>query len=343
MGNHSNEQHAAPDQLLSDTLTLMSRDFAKHLAANGPESCEQMDTPTARQWAARQARGHYENFSVLSRMVPAHLRDDFAAIYAFCRWSDDLADEVGDSQESLSLLDWWRSELQRCFDGSPRHPVFVALQPTLETHDLPLEPFEKLISAFEQDQKKTRYESWQELLNYCEGSANPVGRLVLMVCGQPRMEEYFTRSDAVCTALQLTNHWQDIGRDKLERDRIYIPRELNPIEDFESRLQKSARQGHGIDHTFLSESREVIRQCVDKTWPIFAKGEELLPLLDQSTRPIVWLFIAGGEHLLRQIEMWNYETALHRPTVGRATKLMLVAKAWLKTRASRNSSKDSAA
>src|SRR5262249_40556404 len=153
------------------------------------------------------------NFSVLSALVPAGLRDDFATVYSFCRWADDLGDETGDTSRSLALLAWWRRELQQAFAGTPRHPVFLALKPVIDRHSLPIEPFDHLIAAFEQDQTVNRYQTWEQLIGYCRLSADPVGRLVLMVCGEERSRENFALSDAICTALQLTNHWQDVRRD----------------------------------------------------------------------------------------------------------------------------------
>src|SRR5262245_10918930 len=198
----------------------------QQLDVYGPEHCRTLTTAEARHWCLRLATGRYENFSVLSAVVPAELRADFAAVYAFCRWADDLGDEIGDCQRSLELLAWWRRELQQCFAGQPRHPVFLALGPTIVKHRLPIEPFDDLIRAFEQDQSVTRFDTWNQLVGYCRLSADPVGRLVLMLCGEERSEEVFRLSDCICTALQLTNHWQDVRRDIVERDRIYVPRDL---------------------------------------------------------------------------------------------------------------------
>ena len=307
----------------------MSVNPAAQLDVFGPEHCETLTVEQARSWCRRLARGHYENFSVLSRLVPKSRRDDFAALYAFCRWADDLGDEIDSTQRSLELLGWWRSELQQCFAAAPRHPVFIALAPTIERHDLPIEPFDDLIRAFEQDQTVRRYDTWTQLVDYCRLSADPVGRLVLMINGEPRTHDVFELSDSICTALQLTNHWQDVCRDIVDRDRIYVPREMITIEDFEAKLIASAKQGFAVDPQFLEACRRVIRTCVEQTWPMFEKGRRLLPIVSRSTHPMVWLFSAGGQHVLRMIEMWNYETVLHRPKLGRLTKLALVARAWL--------------
>ncbi|MBL9150806.1 MAG: squalene synthase HpnC [Phycisphaerae bacterium] len=303
----------------------------------GPERCETVSLEEARAWCRALAWGHYENFSVLSGLVPHDLRDDFGAVYAFCRWSDDLGDEVpaetapaspeARRERALELLAWWRRELEACYAGSPRHPIFVALLPTIRRHNLPADLFHRLISAFELDQTKTRYATWEELIAYCRDSADPVGRLVLMMLGEPRDDERFRRSDQICTALQLTNHWQDIRRDLEERDRIYVPADLNPIERFEERLRATVAQGHSIDPTFFGESRTLVRSLVEKTWPLFEEGATLIDTLAPRSRPVVWLFLQGGVRTLRQIELWNCETVLHRPYLSKFTKLLLVGQA----------------
>jgi len=316
------------------------------LARFGPDHCEVVAEADARAWCRALAWSHYENFSVLSGLVPRELRDDFGAVYAFCRWSDDLADEMGTEptstedragrtrcEQSLELLAWWRRELQACFAGSPRHPVFLALAPTIRRHALPIELFDRLIRAFELDQTKTRYETWDELVQYCADSADPVGRLVLMMLGEPRDEERGRRSDLICTGLQLTNHWQDIRRDLEVRDRIYVPSEMsaggNAIVEFEARLRATARQGHSCDETFFDESRCLVRALVERTWPLFEEGSELIDMLSHRSQPIVWLFLQGGVRTLRQIELWNCESALHRPYLSKWTKLLLVGRAQL--------------
>jgi squalene synthase HpnC len=307
--------------------------FADQLERYGPDRCEAMGPESARAWCRALATGHYENFSVLSALVPARLRDDFAAVYAFCRWADDLGDEVGDRARSLELLAWWRRELDACVAGEPRHPVFVALRPTMERHGLEAQPFQALIGAFEQDQTKTRYETWDELVAYCRGSADPVGRIVLALFGQLTPERA-VMSDATCTALQVTNHLQDVRRDLLDRDRIYLPAEsTRHIADFEYRLRRTAEQEYGCDRAFLGEYREVVHALADRTWSLFEKGETLLPSLSAEARPVVRLFGEGGQHVLRALHHWNYETCIHRPRLSGLAKLRLVARAWLSARA----------
>lgn len=218
----------------------------------GPDHCEQLDPSQAAAYARSLAEAQYENFTVVSWMLPAHLREEFYAIYGFCRWADDLGDEVGDAQRSLDLLSWWRRELDACYDGKPRHPVFVALRPVIEKHDIPRKPFDDLIDAFVQDQTVTRYNTWEQVVEYCTLSANPVGRLVLYVCGY-RDEQRQRLSDATCTALQLANFWQDVKRDIIERDRVYIPSRIASEHgldlDFLVRvLQMDHNHAHGHDH-----------------------------------------------------------------------------------------------
>lgn len=295
----------------------------------GPAGGKAVSLDEARAYCRRLAGRQYENFSVLTRFIKPEKRDDFAAVYAFCRWADDLGDEAGSPERALELLAWWRAELARCYEGEATHPVFIALRPTVERFDLPMQLFADLIDAFEQDQTVLRYGTWDQLIDYCRRSADPVGRLVLRLTESPLTDEALAASDATCTALQLTNHWQDVKRDLVERDRIYIPAELNPIDNFESRLRDSISQGYAVDQEFLEETRQVIRACVTRTWPLFEQGEKLLPLLDTETRPIVWLFMSGGQHVLRQIEMWNFETVLHRPKLEKLSKIKLLAQAWL--------------
>ncbi len=177
----------------------------------------------AQEYCRRLARTHYENFSVASWFLPKNLRQHFFNVYAYCRISDDLGDEVGDADASLELLDQWERELDACYEASPRHPVFVALAETVHSLDIPKQPFADLLTAFRQDQRVTRYETFDDLLGYCRYSANPVGRLVLYVCGY-RDAERQQLSDFTCTALQLANFWQDVSID-WAKGRVYLPLE----------------------------------------------------------------------------------------------------------------------
>ena len=306
--------------------------FREELERHGPGTTRPIGTDAAIAYCRRLAGGHYENFSVISSLVPAGLRDDFASVYAFCRWADDLGDEIGDPEESARLLQWWKQQLHACFGGEPEHPVFEALDVTRRRHQLPIEPFEDLIEAFLLDQHCTRYETWNQLLDYCKLSADPVGRLVLMLLGEPRSGRIVECSDMICTALQLTNHFQDVSRDFSERNRIYIPGEFIEIPGFEDRLGRTISQGFAVDEQFMQQSRDLIRTCVERTWPLFIEGREILDHLQPHSRPVIRLFIDGGMHVLRSIQCWNYETILHRPRLTRSRKLMLVGRAWISSR-----------
>ena len=167
------------------------------------------------------ATHHYENFKLVSWLLPKALHQHFYNVYAYCRWADDLGDEVADPLRALALLDWWERELDACYGNKPSHPVFVALRQTILAKGIPKQPFADLLKAFRQDQTTKRYADWNAVLGYCVYSANPVGRLVLYLCGY-RDEQRQRLSDATCTALQLANFWQDVSRD-LEKGRIYIP------------------------------------------------------------------------------------------------------------------------
>src|SRR5215471_19323995 len=211
-------------------------------------------SPEAASYTRWLATSHYENFHVVSFLLPKRLHQDFYNVYSYCRWADDLGDEIGDRDESLRLLSWWRAELFAMYDGRATHPVFVALGPTVKKYGIPIEPFSDLIHAFIQDQTVTRYHDWDELFGYCKCSANPVGRLVLYLCGYSDSERQ-RLSDATCTALQLANFWQDVTVD-LEKDRVYIP------------LDILARHGYTLDELFARRFtpafREVARELVEK-------------------------------------------------------------------------------
>ncbi|HEV3482259.1 MAG TPA: squalene synthase HpnC, partial [Candidatus Acidoferrales bacterium] len=177
----------------------------------------------AQRYTRWLATHHYENFGVVSWLLPRHLHQHFYNVYSYCRWSDDLGDEVPDRVRALQLLDAWENELRLIYQpgGSPSHPVLIALRETARAKNIPLQPFTDLLRAFRQDQTVQRYATWESVLDYCVYSANPVGRLVLYLCGY-RDGERQRLSDYTCTALQLANFWQDVSRD-LEKGRIYIP------------------------------------------------------------------------------------------------------------------------
>lgn len=273
------------------------------------------DIASAQLQTRRLARGHYENFSVVSLLLPRNLRQDFSNVYAFCRVADDLGDETGDRDESLRLLADFRAQTIECIAGRAKTPVFVALSSTIARHDLPAQPFLDLIDAFEQDQRVSRYETYQQVVDYCRRSANPVGRLVLYLCGyrDPRRQEL---SDCTCMALQLANFWQDVRRDILERDRIYIP------QDSMARFtvtEEQIRAGR-CDENF----RSLLRYEVNRTAEMFDRGAALLPLLRPSVRMQVSLFGKGGRAVLSAIRRQNYDTLSRRPALSRLQKGRLV-------------------
>ncbi len=323
----------------------MTRTVLEQLDTYGPSHCEALTPEQAVAYTRELTESQYENFTVASWFLPAGLREDFYAVYSFCRWADDLGDETGDTAYSLELLAWWSGELEACYAGKPRHPVFVALAPVIAKHDIPIKPFADLIAAFVQDQTVTRYESWDQVLDYCTGSANPVGRLVLYLSGY-RDENRQQLSDATCTALQLTNFWQDVRRDVIERDRVYIPRkiafehDLN-IDDMVSviktdhQLRKtmgdccgsgSCLTGGGVE-AILPAYRQTIYTLVTKTWPLFGQGRQLWPLVKPDVRTDLKLFILGGEAILKRIEKQRFNTLESRPTLTKTAKLGLMMRA----------------
>jgi squalene synthase HpnC len=302
------------------TKTTVIEDLARF----GPARCDRLAPAEAARYALGVARRGGENFHVLSWLLPRRLRGDLANLYAFCRWADDLADESGDRARASGLLAWWREELGRCFDGRPRHPVFVALRATVERHDLPREPLALLVDAFEQDQRQSDYPTWDSLVDYCRRSANPVGRLYLMVCGY-RDEARFRLSDRTCTALQLVNFWQDVRRDALDRGRVYVPRDVAAARGLDpDALRRAIRGGDlaGVDAAY----RATVRELADRTARLFARGRALLPLLAPDIRRPVSLFTLGGEAVLRRIVRCDYGTHLRRPRLGPLAKAAVLAR-----------------
>ena len=280
-----------------------------------PEALQRIYTPAeARDYTRWLATHHYENFHVVSFLLPKRLHQDFYNVYAYCRWADDLGDETGDRAESLRLLHWWRTELDAMYQGRATHPVFIALRDTVREYQIPRQPFADLIQAFVQDQTVTRYRNWDEVLAYCRYSANPVGRLVLYLCGHSD-EERQRLSDATCTALQLANFWQDVTVDLL-KDRIYIP------------LDVMERHGCTVEdlcaRRFTPAFREVMRELVGKARGLFLEGAPLAGRLDRRLALDIDLFSRGGMRVLRKIEQQGYDVLAARPAISKAERVRLL-------------------
>src|SRR6201998_2219678 len=271
----------------------------------------------SRAYCERLARSHYENFSVASWFLPARLRQHFFNIYAYCRISDDLGDEVGNPAASLLLLDQWGAELNACYAGSPRHPVFIALAETVRRFDIPQHEFSDLLTAFRQDQTITRYETFDDLLGYCRNSANPVGHLVLYLCGY-RDAERQQLSDSTCTALQLANFWQDVSVD-YEKGRIYLP--LEDLRRFQV-SESDIAQKHNTP-----AFRAMMKFEVERARDWFRQGLPLISKVDRELAVDLDLFSRGGLEILNAIEKQDYAVLGNRPAISKSRKLALVARA----------------
>lgn len=260
------------------------------------------------------ATSHYENFPVVSWLLPPQLHQHFYNVYAFCRWSDDLGDELGDRDLSTRALHWWRGELEQCLRGETRHPVFVALRGTIERFQIPAQPFHDLITAFEQDQVVVTYHTFEQLRGYCRCSADPVGRIVLYLCEQ-FSEQNAAWSDSICTGLQLANFWQDVSRD-LDIGRIYLP-----LEDCE-------RFGYSIDHLRQRHSTpqfiELMRFEVDRAREMLLSGLPLVPQLPGRLQVDIDLFAHGGLCILNRIASIGYRVLEQRPVVRKFDVLQLL-------------------
>ncbi|MEZ5351374.1 MAG: squalene synthase HpnC [Bryobacteraceae bacterium] len=260
------------------------------------------------------ATSHYENFHVVSFLLPKHLHPDFYNVYSYCRWADDLGDEIGDAAESLRLLAWWDDETRAMYENRATHPVLVALGETVRRHGIPSEPFHHLIRAFVQDQTVTRYRTLDQLHDYCVYSANPVGRLVLHLCGY-RDGERQRLSDFTCTALQLANHWQDVSVD-LDKDRIYLP--LDVLE----------RHGSGEDDVTARRCTPgfaaAMRELVSHARTLFAQGLPLPRMVDRRLALDLELFSRGGRKILDKIEARGYDVLAGRPSISKPERLGLL-------------------
>jgi len=299
----------------------------------------------SRAYCERLAKSHYENFSVVTWFLPERLRRHFYSVYAYCRISDDLGDEVGDPTESLRLLDEWQAELDATYnsirassgadvwtvaqeaDNGPRHPVFIALRETICVCRIPREPFADLLKAFRQDQTVTRYPTFDDLLGYCRYSANPVGRLVLYVCGYGDAARQ-QLSDYTCTALQLANFWQDVAVDS-GKGRLYLP--LEDLRVFGVAEAEITGAGEKATPQFLRLMRFELERA--REW--FQRGLPLAHQVDRALAIDIELFTRGGQEILNAIERQGYDVLRARPAIPKWRKLWLVARAALKAKRAR--------
>jgi squalene synthase HpnC len=295
--------------------------FAQDLAKFGPQAPPPAEAITLRQakkYCRKLARRHYENFTVASFLPPRRLKQHFCNVYAYCRWADDLADETGDPKKSLALLGWWEMQLRDCYQGRASHPVFIALGETIKKFKIPADPFVDLLVAFRQDQRVTRYETIDQLLDYCRYSANPVGRLVLFL-GECFTAERARLSDSICTGLQLANFSQDVARD-YERGRIYLP--------------QADCQRFGFDESCFAkhESNDAFRRLlateVEQAEGYLRSGMPLINAMPPELQLDIALFIHGGLAILQAIRRQNYDVWTKRPTVTKMEKFKLLATCW---------------
>lgn len=270
----------------------------------------------AQAWCKTLATTHYENFHVATFFLPAALRPHFHSVYAFCRTSDDLGDEVADTATAMRLLASWRAMLHQCFNqpAASRHPVFVALQPTIAACNLPIQPFDDLISAFEQDQVYTHHESLASLEHYSRYSANPVGRLVLLVSGY-RSEELMQLSDDICTGLQLANFYQDVVEDRA-RGRRYIP--ADAMQRF------SVTDEQLIARRFDANVRAMMQFLVADARDRLTRGQRITTLVSRDLASTLQLIVNGGHAIFDAIAAQDYDTLRGRPVVTKTAKLRLL-------------------
>jgi len=291
-------------------------DFAAELARWGPDA-EAADLKTSREYCQNLAKTHYENFPVLTWFVPRELRPHFAHVYAYCRWSDDLADELGDRETSLRLLGWWRGELLSCYGGTPKHPITIALQETIRGYSIPKEPFVDLLEAFSRDQTQVRYERFDDLLSYCRKSADPVGRLVLYLARRAE-EQLFGWSDSICTGLQLANFWQDVTVD-WRKGRVYFPQD--DLRRFGVAEDDIAR-GKATD-----EFRALMRFEVERAENMLEAGRPLAREMPGRLKLVIALFIEGGLGILRKIRRRDFDVLSARPKLTKGSYVGIVSRA----------------
>lgn len=266
-------------------------------------------------YCADITNAHYENFPVASLFLPREKRPYIQAIYAFSRIADDFADELTRSpEERLHALNDWQEQLHQCYQGNAAHPVFIALRETVQNLNIPIDLLNDLLSAFKRDVTQNRYETFDDLLSYCRCSANPVGRLVLMIFGY-RDEQLFQLSDDICTALQLTNFWQDVSVDQ-KKDRLYIP-----LEDIRQYGYSVDGWSNGVmDNNFL----RLMKFQVERTREMFHSGAKLPSLVERDLQlelKLVWL---GGMSILKKLEKAKYDVVHHRPELSTLNKGMIL-------------------
>jgi squalene synthase HpnC len=289
-------------------------DITRHAPKPG---CSPEEAQKYTKWLATH---HYENFNVVSWLLPKDLHQHFYNVYAYCRWADDLGDEVPDAARALELLAWWEHELDACYEGKPSHPVFVALRETVVAKDVPKQPFADLLKAFRQDQSVKRYQNWDSVIGYCVNSANPVGRLVLYLCGY-RDEERQRLSDATCTALQLANFWQDASRD-LDIGRIYIPLDVAAANG----ISESEIVARRFDDRYVG----MMKDLIGRTRVLFTEGQPLSKMVDGRLSVDLEMFTRGGLAVLDAIEAMGYDTLNKRPSVSKLKQASLLGRTLVK-------------
>jgi squalene synthase HpnC len=301
--------------------------FSSDFQLFGPDAqpLSPLSLRASNRYCRKLAKRHYENFTVASWLLPGRLRQHFYNVYAYCRWADDLADEVNDPQQSLALLDWWETQLSDCYRGQTVHPVFIALAETIESFKIPIDPFADLLSAFRQDQRVSRYEKMDHLLQYCRRSANPVGHLVLYL-GECYSAERAVPADSICTGLQLANFCQDVAGD-WDRGRIYLP-------------QADCRRFEYTEAMFVRRDcneafRRLMKEHVDRAEGFLRAGLPLIKMMPRDLRLDVALFIHGGLAILRAIRRQNFDVWTRRPRVSKMEKLRLFFNCWRRLRKAR--------